>query len=314
MNRTNERFANYDCIKLENESLQLWVTHDVGPRIIGLQLPGGDNLLAVLPNIGVTTPAGNSYKFRGGHRLWYAPEDVERTYLPDDTAVSITDTPNGIQTAQAVEPGTGIEKQMTITLPDETACVVIDHTLTNRGSESIELAPWAITQLKTGGFAILPQTIQDTGLLPNRSLVLWPYTRINSPHIQLGDEFIFVHASMKNEKLKLGWVNLDGWMAYSIDNTLFVKHATYQDHALYHDFGSSRECYCDDRFIELETLGPHKTLTPDESVTHREIWRLYPDVNLTGEESTDEEKFPSPTLLTDSLRKILSNGSGIRIR
>lgn len=285
MKRTNERYADYDCVKLENDSLALWVTQDVGPRIIGLQLAGGDNLLAVIPQVTSTTPSTNVYRFRGGHRLWHAPEDPERTYVPDDTAVIITDIPHGIQTSQAIEVSTGIQKQMAITLPDETAHVVIDHTLINHGPWAVELAPWAITQLKAGGFAILPQSTTDTGLLPNRRLSFWPYTRVDSPHLQLDSRFVFVHAVMLNGKLKLGWANPDGWLGYWIANTLFIKEAVYQDGADYFDFGSSSECYCDARFLELETLGPRITLSPGASVMHREVWRVYSNVALTAEET-----------------------------
>jgi hypothetical protein len=285
--RSNVRFADYDCVQLENEALQLWVTRNAGPRVIGLQLHGGENLFAVLPDFNVTTPGGQVYHFRGGHRLWYGPEDAEQTYIPDDSAVTISEIPNGIQTTQAVEVGTGIEKQMAIVLPDETALVVVDHTLINRGEETaVELAPWAITQLKKGGFAILPQNREDSGLLPNRRLALWPYTRINSPNLQLGDDLIFVHAKMKDEKLKIGWANVDRWLAYWNEGTLFVKQAEYQDDAEYLDYGSSSECYCDDYFLELETLGPRTTLEPGESVTHREVWRIYDDVAFDEMEET----------------------------
>ena len=44
--RTKTRFAGYECVKLENEALALWLTLSVGPRIIGLALPGGENLFA----------------------------------------------------------------------------------------------------------------------------------------------------------------------------------------------------------------------------------------------------------------------------
>ena len=292
MKRSNEHFAGYDCVKLANESLSLWVTKDAGPRIIGLQVAGGDNLLAVIPQVKAVTPSGKAYHFRGGHRLWYAPEDAERTYFPDDTAVSITRTPNGIRTTQAVEVETSIEKQMTISLPDDTAQVIIDHHLTNRGpSKSIMLAPWAITQLKPGGFAILPQSNRDTGLLPNRRLAFWPYSRVQSPHLQLGDRFVFIQATMEDEKFKVGWANLDGWLAYWVEQLLFVKEAIYQIGETYYDFGSSSECYCDDNFLELETLGPQKILGPGESVTHREVWRIYSDVSLTMDESAVTKTF-----------------------
>ncbi len=53
----------------------------------------------------------------------------------------------------------------------------------------------------------------------------------------------------------------------------------------YLDFGSSSECYCNPEFLELETLSPRTILAPGQSVSHREIWRLYPDVQL---EPTEE--------------------------
>jgi hypothetical protein len=285
MKRTTEAFAGYECVKLENGVLTLWVTQDVGPRIIGLAFADGEeNLLAVVPEAKAVTPAGKTYHFRGGHRLWYAPEDVEVTYVPDDSAVTITPLPNGIQTTQAVEPETGILKEMTITLAEETAVVTIDHELTNQGSKAIDLAPWAITQLRPGGFAILPQPGSDSGLLPNRRLAFWPYTQLNSAHLTLGDRFIFVQANMTaEERFKIGWPNPDGWLAYWVDGTLFVKEAAYDGGKSYFDFDSSSECYCDGRFLELETLGPRTILAPGDSVSHREIWRLFRDVELTAE-------------------------------
>jgi hypothetical protein len=48
--RSETRFASHDCVKLENTTLALWLTRSVGPRILGLALPGGENLFAVLPD------------------------------------------------------------------------------------------------------------------------------------------------------------------------------------------------------------------------------------------------------------------------
>lgn len=289
MKQTKEQFAGYDCVRLENEVLKLWVTHSVGPRIIGLQLGAGDNLMAVLPTATIPTPDGGVYQLYGGHRLWHAPEDAQRTYVADDTAVIISPIKNGVQTTQTVEALTGIEKQMRITLPDETAQVIIEHTLINRGVWPVELAPWAITQLRPGGFAILPQNGADTGLLPNRQLVFWPYARLDSPNLKLGNRFVLLQAAMQEEKFKMGWANPEGWLGYWIDGTLFVKTAVYQPNAAYYDLGSSSECYCDAQCLELETLGPRTRLAPGTAVTHRETWYLFDDVTLAAEETAVAE-------------------------
>ena len=281
-------FAGYDCVKLENKSLALWVTQSVGPRIIGLELHGGENMLALLPDEALDYPGEGTFYLHGGHRLWQAPEDPQRTYIPDNEPVEVARVPGGIRVAQPVEEKTGIRKSMTITIPDEGARVVVDHNLKNLGRMPIELAPWAITQLKTGGVAILPQasaSADEHGVLPNRRIVLWPYTHMNSSHITWGDRFIFVHANMQEGALKLGFPNPVGWLGYVHGNTLFVKSAEYQPDVVYYDQGSSSECYCNPRFLELETLGPRTIISPGEVVTHRETWALYAPIDFTLNEN-----------------------------
>jgi hypothetical protein len=286
MNSSLTDFAGYPCLKLDNGVVSLWLITSAGPRIIGFSLPEGGNVLVQLPDI--TLPAGGDqvYRLRGGHRLWHAPEDPVRTYVPDDLPPVIEEIERGVCATQPVENITGIEKQICVTLPDERPRAVVEHTLTNRGLLPVELAPWAITQLKPGGLGVLPQPTADTGLLPNRQLALWPYTDINSPHIHWGNRFIFIEAKLQDEALKIGWANPDGWLAYAVDNTLFVKEAPYQAGAEYFDYGSSSECYCGEAFIELETLGPRVTLQPGESTTHREVWSLYANVDVPANEET----------------------------
>jgi hypothetical protein len=286
MNTSLTDYAGYPCLKLDNGAVSLWLITSAGPRIIGFSLPGGSNVLAELPDLTLPTAENRVYRLRGGHRLWHAPEDRMRTYMPDDLPPAIEEIENGVCAAQPVESMTGIEKQICITIPDERPRAVIEHRLTNHGIWPVELAPWAITQLKPGGMAILPQPAADTGLLPNRRLALWPYTNINSPHIHWGDRFIFIEANLGDEALKIGWANPDGWLAYAVNNTLFVKEAPYQAGADYFDYGSSSECYCGQAFIELETLGPRVILPPGESTTHREVWSLHAGIEPTADEET----------------------------
>jgi hypothetical protein len=301
---TTTRFAGYDCVKLENDALALWVTQSVGPRIIGVALQGGANLFAEVPDITLACPGDGNYSLRGGHRLWYAPEAPPRTYIPDDVPVSIADVENGIHVSQPVEAQTGIQKSLTITLSDRDARVVVDHTLHNLGDESVELAPWAITQLKPGGIAILPQattSADEYSVLPNRHIVLWPYTEVTSPHIAWGDRYVFVQATMQGGALKIGFPNPAGWMAYVVEDTLFVKHAVYQPDAAYFDRGSSSECYCNPHFLELETLGPRTNLAPGESVTHREMWTLYSGVSFRPDEAAMQEIVDELGLMTEGM-------------
>jgi hypothetical protein len=153
------KFLGQDCVYLENQVVNLLVTQSVGPRIISLRFNGGDNLFAELPDYVTDRPDGKSYHFYGGHRLWHAPEAMPRTYSQDDQPVDIAPTSNGLLITQPVDIQTGIEKSIQISLVENKPQVIVQHVLTNHGLWPVECAPWAITQFKTGGVAILPQSL-----------------------------------------------------------------------------------------------------------------------------------------------------------
>ena len=265
---------NMDCIPVENGKLHLVIARSIGPRILSLNLDSGPNLLAELPDVVTLRPDGKAYAFYGGHRLWLSPEDPILSYGLDDCSVDIVPSENGFKIIKPTEVDTGIEKTIQIVLPDQSPKVIITHQLKNCGSAPVRYAPWAITQLRTGGVAILPMNDADTGFLPNRNLVLWPYTDLGNRNIQLGRQYLMVNAAMESP-FKVGFANPVGWLAYWLEETLFVKSAGYNPQAVYPDFGCSSEYYCNAQFIELETLGPLQEIQPGGSIQHVEIWQLF---------------------------------------
>ena len=105
----------------------------------------------------------------------------------------------------------------------------------------------------------------------------------------MGKGLIRLHASMQNGAFKIGFPNPSGWLAYRLDRTLFVKLAEYQPDAEYLDLGSSSECYCNDLFLELETLGPSVNLRPGESTAHREVWKVHSNTEIPDDEEDATE-------------------------
>jgi hypothetical protein len=286
------RFLDLECVRLGNESLSLLVTQSVGPRIISLQVGQGPNLFAELPDFTLECPGEGQFHIRGGHRLWYAPEAPKITYLPDDEPVQLKAIESGLMATQPLEEKTGIQKSIRIWLPNEDPIVIVDHKLTNKGASNISCAPWAITQLKVGGTAILPQNTAFNdlnGLQPNRSVALWPYSDVASSNIAWGNRYILIKALLSEGALKVGFPNFRGWLAYHLDDYLFVKKAIHEVDGNYYDLGSSSQCYCNDRFLELETLGQKSMLEPGASIRHREVWELYQDVHFKPDEDVIDE-------------------------
>jgi len=131
--------------------------------------------LQLCPKKMLEYPGIGTFYFCGGHRLWSAPENPACTYLPGNDPIQVSDVGNRVEVTQPVETGTGIQKSLCITMPNEDAQITIVHFLENLGLEPLELAPWAITRFKTGGVAILPQAIEpddEFGLLPNSIIAL----------------------------------------------------------------------------------------------------------------------------------------------
>jgi hypothetical protein len=262
---------------LKNEFLQLeYLTESL--RISGLTPTGKSNLLADLSHFPpIPTPYGD-FHFRGGHRLWHSPEAMPRTYIPDTGELKITDLPNGVILESPTEPGTGIRKQIEIRLAADKPSATLTHTLINDGLWPVELAPWTITQFRLGGTVILPMPVgnaDSAGLLPNRQFSLWPYTRINDPRLKLDDEFVLFKADAVLPPFKLGCFNSHGWMVYWLDGVLFRKTFDVHRGESHPDNNSNAEIYCNDQFVELETLAPLKTLNPGDSVNHIETWDIF---------------------------------------
>jgi hypothetical protein len=109
----------------------------------------------------------------------------------------------------------------------------------------------------------------------NRILALWPYTHINDPRLVLRDDFILIHASSNPSPLKIGYYNPHGWMAYWLNGILFRKTFDISSGAAYPDGGCNAESYCNDQFVELESLGSLVKLNPGEEAFLTETWELY---------------------------------------
>jgi hypothetical protein len=258
-------------------SLELDYLESAGPRIVGLRYKDSANLFASVQDISIPTPYGD-YHYIGGHRLWYAPEAMPRSYVPDNDGLTVLEIPDGLLLQGKQEKGTGIRKNIEIHLSPGIPQVSLKHTLVNEGLWDVELAPWTITMFRLGGVAILPirsEAVDMNDLLPDRRISLWPYSRINDPRLHFDDNFIFVSAQSDLPLFKIGTFNPLGWIAYWSEGILFRKTFNVKIDGTYPDNGCNAEIYCDEHFIELESLAPLIKLVVGSSVSHTENWELY---------------------------------------
>jgi hypothetical protein len=281
-------FAQPDCYRLSNGTVEVVVPTAFGPRIARYGFAGQENVLGEAPG-GSLTDLGE-WKPRGGHRLWHAPESSPRSYSPDNARVERDVSGSTIRLRQAVEPKVGIQKEMAVTLDPSGTHVTVRHVLSNRTLWPVELAAWAMSIMNGGGTVVLPQepyVDQPHNLLPVRPLVMWSYTDLSDPRFAIGAKYIRVRVMAdRNEPQKIGIGNKQGWAAYHRGRTLFVKRFPYDEAARYTDFGSNCETYVKGSFVELESLGPLQRLEPGASTEYVEHWYLFADVEIGGTEAT----------------------------
>jgi hypothetical protein len=269
-----------NCYRLSNGTVELVFTTDVGPRVLRYGFVGGENVLGECPEASVKTELGE-WKPWGGHRLWAAPEASPRSYAPDEGPVEVVEVDEGraVRLTPPVEAATGLQKELSVSLAEEGSDVLLHHRITNRSLWEIEVAPWALTIMRGGGEAVIPQEPYGSHpehLLPARRLVLWRYTDLSDPRFNFGRRFLRLRSDAgRTGPQKIGVENKRGWAAYHVGGLLFVKRFSYEEGAAYPDDGCNNEVFTAASFIELESLAPLKRLAPGESAEHEERWQLF---------------------------------------
>jgi hypothetical protein len=272
-----------NCYRVSNGTVEFVATTDIGPRIISFGFVGGTNLFFVREDFAGET-GGAEWKNYGGHRVWHAPEDKVRTYEPDNGPIEAQVIANGLLLTMPPGPISGIQKSIEITLDPASSLVRVIHRLRNTGARPVGLAPWAISVMAPGGFAIapLPTAFHPDRLLPNRALTLWPYTDMRDDRWLWGTDYVLLRQKVVQgqERTKVGINDNLGWAAYYLKPFLFIKRFTPVEGAVYPDFNSSLEVFSNNRMLELETLGPLGILQPGAVVEHEERWELHRDIEL----------------------------------
>lgn len=265
-------------LRISNGTAELIVTLEVGPRILSYRVDGGLNPFKLYEDQAGTS-GETLWRNRGGHRLWIAPESRELTYYPDNAPVAWERcAPGHVRLRPDAETGTGFQKEIELKLDPSGSGVTLVHRITRLGEAAMEIAPWALSVMAPGGVAILPQPAlgeHPRDLLPNRRLVLWPYTDLSDARWQFGPRYIRLRQDPARGPTKIGLADPLGWSAYLLGDACFLKRYAFDPAATYLDGGCNLETFTNPKMLELESLGPVTRLNRGESVEHTERWELH---------------------------------------
>jgi len=275
---------------LTNGDVELVVTLDVGPRVIAYRLPGGFNVMKNYDSMmGATSEA--EWQIRGGHRFWLAPEDLTRTYFPDNRPVKWEQTgPHAAKFVPPPEDEYGIQKEMHLALSPKGTKVYVTLKVTNIGNSPTELAPWGPTVMAPGGVEIIPlppktphpghpmKAKSPADYAPNQELILWPYFDFTDLRWSFGHRYAFLRQDVNKGPTKIGLAHRMGWVGYLNSHTLFVKRFDYREGAVYPDRGTRYQTFSNEDMLEMETVGELVSLAPGASAELVESWELFGDV------------------------------------
>jgi hypothetical protein len=182
-----------------------------------------------------------------------------RTYFPDNSPVAYELTKDHLNLIQDTEPTTNFQKEIKIRGPDPENHVMLTHKLTNKNMWPIKVAPWALSVMSEGGFAVFPQepyVSHDDCLLPARPIVLWAFTDMSDKRWHWGSRYIILSQDKVQNTSENRFCQQLGWAAYVLEDMFFIKRYGFEENKEYADFGCNTETYTDSDMLEVETLGP----------------------------------------------------------
>jgi hypothetical protein len=292
-----------ECIHITNGIIELYAAEGYGPRILHLSMCGGENLFwtdsdwadpnseAVFSPEGLDLAfgKGGEYRLYGGHRLWSSPEHPLNSYYPDNDPVEVSVSPLGVTLTAPVQRGLNLQFSIEIRLQPDSPSVSVRHRIHNDGDGLVSLAPWAVTQLATGGLAVFPQSKQDIELLPDRVFVVWPYTDMGDRRLTWADDFISLRPDSTRKPFKIGTLNRKGYALYHNKGVVFKKIWAPLPSAVYPDHGCNFEIYTNHLFFEMESLAPTAMMYSGQNVMHEEEWLCYAEPETLDEKALIEK-------------------------
>ena len=281
-----ESFKDYGkCLCVSNGVIEAYVTLDIGPRIIRFGYVGGQNILC--SNRKAFGPKddkeftdyfgeGKRWENLGGHRIWTSPESYPETYYPDLEPVDYELTEYGAVFTPSPEKENGVAKSLEIKMDPDDANMQVTMRVKNISDSDKTFSVWGLSVSEKGGTLIIPMNTNDTGLLSNRIVSVWPYTDMSNDRIYWGNKYVTLRQDSKYDKpIKLGFDLNCGTVYYCLNDDIFRKsYDTNHPDGTYPDGGCSFETYTNENMIEVESLSELKTVKPSEVSELTESWSL----------------------------------------
>lgn len=289
-----------NVLSVSNGIIEAYITVDVGPRIIKFGFKDGINVMN--DNRNVTEPKcdaefenffgkGKQWEILGGHRIWTSPESYPECYYPDTDPVEYEITESGAIFTPKAETENGFQKQLEIKMDPDDANMQVVMRVKNISTKSKKFSVWGLTVSAQNGTLIIPMNDNDTVLLHNRNISVWPYTNLSDSRVRFGKDYVTLNQNPNIEQpFKLGFDLRKEAVYYCLNDDIFRKSFAFVDNAEYPDNNCSFETYTNNGFIEVESLSPLTNVKSGDTLTLTESWSMLKkpcDVDFSDDKSID---------------------------
>lgn len=206
-----------------------------------------------------------------GSTFWLAPEKIWSSLQPYDNGefeiknisdyrIDTREKQNVVRANQIFSMG----KSFIVNAEDTS--FIIQYSVTNISGRLRGVAPWEVTRVPTGGIIFSKKRMATDAPIPND---MYPLLNIRDSL-----SYIWYPPDTSTVSAEKAFLNGDGWIAYVLDDFVFIKQFPVIDIGLSAPDERNIEIYVNKAktYIELENQGPYTNLASDESLNYTVRW------------------------------------------
>ncbi len=273
-------FDGLDAVELRTPALRLVATATFGPRIAWFGPAEGENLLLWAPG----KYTRGDWDLRGGHRVWATrpgADENEDTYAVDNAPCTLEIEADGFCLMGAENPLNRTRRGFRVRVADE-RCLTVENRVVNTGEMLYSGGVWALTctvPLPDAHYAI---PLGDGSEWDSSIIVLFRRWAghgaggFADPQFRLTDDLLRIEPrGVENKRMLQSHRGIIA-MRDPRRGVTFAKRADWRPDGQY-PLGANLAVYIgpDNFMVEMETMGPERTLRPGEALSHTETWVLH---------------------------------------
>lgn len=252
-----------------------------GQTIMKISARGGRIISYKYGEKEILTQAAEHENF--GSTFWTAPQS-DWNWPPydvlDNQEYQVEQEDGLLKMTSSPDPKSGFQMIKTWKVTDRQS-IEIEYQIKNISEKAKSVGAWEVTRVPCGGMTFFPDG--GAGKVPE--------SKLKVSLKENGINWISIDKNPMVEHQKLFSTAKEGWLAYIIDGTLFIKQFPDIQPEKYSPQQGEVEIFInkDKIYLELENHGEYQLLQPGQSLSYKEIWLLIPVPETIKTEAGNQE-------------------------